>query len=1203
MDTAGGRVVNKELLSQPQSVTASPAAGQQAVAEQASAIQHRLVDAEAVSGDTVRTVEGAPPVSAAADTEQAALVLRERAAAVAAKRRNALDARASASGTSSPLPSQRSAAPTQQDPSPAAAAAAAAALTTSAAEARQETDVPQATHAPAACVSTHVALAEAVDAVVPLPAAGAKRKAVVWDLKPSKPAAETAALAKDSDGEESEAEEDVSGSAKKRVRPNAGFLGRVLNGMTRGNDRVVAANTSGAACQSASQAASKAVRTQLARNAGKADASVRKAVLSVAEQLRLAVCTSVLKEVATHYGYFLSVDADALGEPALQQVTEPATSGEREGDACGWAQPASQQESSAARAGTHAAMGVPAAAAPPSQQAPGRLPHQQPLHVRLEWLDDEELPDAVPACWSPVRRSPVRRSPDREEARPSMQQGNLPGGLAAAAFGAVGLGPKRARSQPPKGESCLAAPAATSTHGQASKAAELWDAGGHGLASRVMNQLMTPQPGGSATANGAGILASRLGNAGGARASSAGNVDSPAGAGRLVERLGPSSAACARSAEDIGSPASEAASQQQGGTMAKVSSPAGGGASQPKAGPKAKQAAGLQTWVGQRLLARKQSMEKGAGSHPLADADMQGADGDADPSTRSAIHTHWGEGAPAAASRHGCPTAGDRGCGKVGPQAGYEKVSTSGDLLQRTYALAGHAGHLDGAWGGAKIRAQRPGKSQGQGIGQQNASWQLAAAMQIPSARPEGSQQWLPQNVSLAAFGAAHGMADARGLSGTNPSMKKGAGFSIDGGRGGWVGSLRPHAANAAYRSAALGNSYISADWAGQIGGDNARPAADGSGLQANWLTPLHLLDSSFLAQQPPGPTNTEQPRGEWCELPTPFQAAAVDFDADVGLCEPTDLAMAKAMHLTDILMASSAPAALMIALGPAASAEDILQDGPHGRQANWALDDVALPCSRLPMRTPAMYATAAAAGYSVEEIRHDQLKVAAQHARWRAHKDQHARPPNVVFYRTGDTIESGAARPAAGPAIVSAIEHMPPLPNPPVFGGSPGSSSGGSATRSPKANKRAGRRRLSLDHINPDMLLEQGFFDMPIQDAAKQLNVGLSVLKRICRTMGLARWPYRTRLSLRGLIKKTEEYLDDNTAAVCGGPQKAEVVTALQAHLDTLKGTDGHKIADDVKKYRQSIFKLNHKIKKSKAAASTGKARLAAAPILAVHD
>ncbi len=43
---------------------------------------------------------------------------------------------------------------------------------------------------------------------------------------------------------------------------------------------------------------------------------------------------------------------------------------------------------------------------------------------------------------------------------------------------------------------------------------------------------------------------------------------------------------------------------------------------------------------------------------------------------------------------------------------------------------------------------------------------------------------------------------------------------------------------------------------------------------------------------------------------------------------------------------------------------------------------------------------------------------------------------------------------------------------------------------------------------------------------AAQELGVGLSVLKRICRQIGLARWPFRTRQSLRGVIAKTQQYL-----------------------------------------------------------------------------
>jgi RWP-RK domain len=46
------------------------------------------------------------------------------------------------------------------------------------------------------------------------------------------------------------------------------------------------------------------------------------------------------------------------------------------------------------------------------------------------------------------------------------------------------------------------------------------------------------------------------------------------------------------------------------------------------------------------------------------------------------------------------------------------------------------------------------------------------------------------------------------------------------------------------------------------------------------------------------------------------------------------------------------------------------------------------------------------------------------------------------------------------------------------------------------------------------------------LQDAAKKLNLGLSVLKRVCRDIGLVRWPYRKRNSLANVISKTQRFL-----------------------------------------------------------------------------
>lgn len=47
--------------------------------------------------------------------------------------------------------------------------------------------------------------------------------------------------------------------------------------------------------------------------------------------------------------------------------------------------------------------------------------------------------------------------------------------------------------------------------------------------------------------------------------------------------------------------------------------------------------------------------------------------------------------------------------------------------------------------------------------------------------------------------------------------------------------------------------------------------------------------------------------------------------------------------------------------------------------------------------------------------------------------------------------------------------------------------------------------------------------FNMPSEDAAKKLGVGLTVLKRICRKFGVPRWPFRKLKSLDRLITNVE--------------------------------------------------------------------------------
>lgn len=47
--------------------------------------------------------------------------------------------------------------------------------------------------------------------------------------------------------------------------------------------------------------------------------------------------------------------------------------------------------------------------------------------------------------------------------------------------------------------------------------------------------------------------------------------------------------------------------------------------------------------------------------------------------------------------------------------------------------------------------------------------------------------------------------------------------------------------------------------------------------------------------------------------------------------------------------------------------------------------------------------------------------------------------------------------------------------------------------------------------------------FNMPSEEAARHLGIGLTVLKRICRQYGVPRWPFRKIKSLDRLLQNVE--------------------------------------------------------------------------------
>jgi hypothetical protein len=108
--------------------------------------------------------------------------------------------------------------------------------------------------------------------------------------------------------------------------------------------------------------------------------------------------------------------------------------------------------------------------------------------------------------------------------------------------------------------------------------------------------------------------------------------------------------------------------------------------------------------------------------------------------------------------------------------------------------------------------------------------------------------------------------------------------------------------------------------------------------------------------------------------------------------------------------------------------------------------------------------------------------------------------------------------RQAGSTAVALLPPPQPSLPRPRAR------ASGGAGERSAPAA--AGKTRM--DHIGFDELRK--YFYMPITRAAREMNVGLTVLKKRCRELGVARWPHRKMKSLKSLMANVQVTITQST-------------------------------------------------------------------------
>ncbi|KAL8519505.1 hypothetical protein ACS0TY_010440 [Phlomoides rotata] len=113
------------------------------------------------------------------------------------------------------------------------------------------------------------------------------------------------------------------------------------------------------------------------------------------------------------------------------------------------------------------------------------------------------------------------------------------------------------------------------------------------------------------------------------------------------------------------------------------------------------------------------------------------------------------------------------------------------------------------------------------------------------------------------------------------------------------------------------------------------------------------------------------------------------------------------------------------------------------------------------------------------------------------------------------------------------------------------------------RSNGRYKSSTLQLEEI-------QKYFDVPITRAAKELNVGLTVLKKRCRELNIARWPHRKIKSLKSLIHNVQELGLTNE------------IEMLEEHKRMVERIPEMELTERTKKLRQACFKANYKKRRS---------------------
>ncbi|RWR92948.1 protein RKD5 [Cinnamomum micranthum f. kanehirae] len=122
-------------------------------------------------------------------------------------------------------------------------------------------------------------------------------------------------------------------------------------------------------------------------------------------------------------------------------------------------------------------------------------------------------------------------------------------------------------------------------------------------------------------------------------------------------------------------------------------------------------------------------------------------------------------------------------------------------------------------------------------------------------------------------------------------------------------------------------------------------------------------------------------------------------------------------------------------------------------------------------------------------------------------------------------------------------------------------------------------KRRAATDHVASIALTDLAkYFDLPIVEAARNLKIGLTVLKKKCREFGIPRWPHRKIKSLDTLIHDlSEEAAKQERVNQAGAKAVTKRQKMLEREKEGIEQQPFMEIRSETKRFRQDVFKQRH--------------------------